>query len=241
MTIKIAINSTHALCTDVKQYFPGLFMNSFNRFQPDKAVWWLTPTNANPSYKFPKLCFMPDERDDTIMLTGLYVEKGLGRSYCEVYGAAKTKKLAIDNSWGWYRIIDEMKNGEISIAFQQIAESTGVKPIVMLSGQYSSNLDFDPYAQRLKAENIYYEVEGAGLREIDYRGSPDKNPLGSLRGVASCSELADRLNDLTDTDFIWIDMVLVLPMQIDCSSTEAVSSKYLSTKVLNYFVKWVTA
>jgi len=63
VAVKIATNSSHALCTDVKRYFPDLFMNSFNRFQPDKAVWWLTPTNANPSYKFAKLRFMPDGRD----------------------------------------------------------------------------------------------------------------------------------------------------------------------------------
>ncbi|MHC1698957.1 MAG: hypothetical protein AB9919_13040 [Geobacteraceae bacterium] len=239
MSAKIATATSHELCTSVRHYFSDFAMNSYNRYDKNKAIWWLTPTSENPSYKYAKLCFMPDERVENIMLTGLYVEKGLGKSYCEVYGAAKTKKLAMDGKWGWHRVLEAMKDGKMSKALQQITDATGVKPLVMLSGQYSQ-LDFDPDAHRLKAETIYYGVDGTVLKEVDYRPSPDKNPLGSLRKASSMQELADRLFSLPEADFIWIDMAFVLPMQIDQESTETVTAETLAKKVLLHFASWVT-
>jgi hypothetical protein len=215
-------------------------MNSYNRYHPEQAVWWLTPTKENPSYKYAKLCFMPDERDEKIMLTGLYVEKGLGKNYCEVYGAAKAKKLAMDGNWGWHRIVEAMKDGKLAKALQRIADATGVKPIVMLSGQYSQ-LDFDPDAHRLQAETMYFEADGAELKEVDYRSSPDKNPLGGLRKATSMQELADRLLSLPESDFIWIDMAFVLPMQIEPTSAELLTTETIAIKVLNHFEFLVVA
>jgi hypothetical protein len=151
--LKTPTLSTYELCNLVKPNFSALKMIGYNWHQKDKTVWWLSPTADNPAYKYPKLCFMPDERDENVILSGLYVEKGLGKSYCEVYGAGKAKKLAMDQNWGWHCIVAEMKRDTLPKTLERITASTGMKPIIMLSGQFSA-LDFDPHAHRMKAETI---------------------------------------------------------------------------------------
>lgn len=237
--MKTSTQSTHELCNLVKPYFKELKQLSYNRHQPDKSVWWLCPTAENPSYKYTKLCFMPDERNENTLLSGLYVEKGLGKSYCEVYGAAKTKKLAIDNSWGWHRIITEMKLDTMPKALELIANAIGENPLIMLSGQFST-VGFDPDAHRLKAESIYFEASGNAIREIDYRPSPDKNPLSGLRTAATLIELADRLENLPQSDFIWIDMAIIVPLVFDANADSSAAAETISKKVLAHFESWIT-
>jgi hypothetical protein len=60
-----------------------------------------------------------------------------------------------------------------------------------------------------------------------------------LRSAESLTELADRLHALPQSDFIWIDMAIVVPLAFDAAANASETAESLSKQVLAHFESWV--
>jgi hypothetical protein len=233
--------SVRELCHEIKPCFDDLFINCYNRFDADNSVYWLTPTNENPSYKYAKLCFAPDERFCSVLLAGLALEKGLDPEYSTMFGKSQGKKLAMTPEWAWNDFMTDLSGEELPAALNSVEEKTGITPIVLVAGQYCvpGGDVFDPEKPRLKAEHIYFEAKSKDLSLIDYKPSPDQNPLNSLKQATTLSDLASMLETLPEKDFVWIDLLFALPIQVDPEASNNIKPIDLG-KALGQFEKWVT-
>ena len=234
--------SARELCHEIKPYFDDLHINCYNRFDADNSVYWLTPTGENPSYKYAKFCFAPDDRYCSVLLAGLALETGLKPEYSELFGKNQGKKLAMTSDWAWNAFMDDMAGEELPAAVRSVEKATGIKPLVLVSGQYCipGGDVFDPEKPRLKAENLYFEASSEDLTLIDYKPSPDQNPLCGLKQAESLSDLASKLKTLPEKDFVWIDLLFALPIKVDPETSNPIGPVNLG-KSLGHFEKWVTA
>ncbi len=233
--------SARELCHEIKPCFADLFVNCYNRFDADNSVYWLTPTGEIPSYKYAKFCFAPDDRYCSVLLAGLALEKGLNPEYSAMFGKSQGKKLAMTSDWAWNGFMSDMSGEEIPATLNLIEEATGVTPIVMVSGQYCipGGEEFDPEKPRLKAEHLYFEAKSKKLTLIDYKPSPNQNPLSSLKQASTLSDLASRFETLPEKDFVWIDLLFALPLKIDPEASNPIEPISLG-KSLGLFEKWVS-
>jgi hypothetical protein len=79
----------------------------YNRFEPDKTVWWLVRSTDWPAYKYGKLFFdmgkeIPGDPDN--IYCGFYIEKGLDPELRKLYPPS----LIMERDWLWSEFIDSI-------------------------------------------------------------------------------------------------------------------------------------
>ena len=140
MSIGCIFKTPREACVVITKIFQAsksenkLFALPFNRFDPEKSIWWLSPSSANPAYKYGKFGFIPYENNE--ILVGLYVEKGLGADYCSIAGSKAANRMVMDKDWLWHDFIRELGSDQLLSILNEIGSNTLNNPEIHIWGGY---------------------------------------------------------------------------------------------------------
>lgn len=182
----------------------GLSARPWNRFQPDDSLWWLVPSKDWPAYRHGKCAFCTEYADPGELFAGLNVEKGFGAATTSVLPSVNHNQVVGPN-WVWRRLVEPA--GATSFGAVLTSLPASLKPRLILIATYAQDpRDFDPYAERPRNSNdrLHFASgpHGLSLTHADI-------PTRLLEEAASCatfSELAERLCNLRDHEWVWVDM-----------------------------------
>lgn len=244
MSLSITQNTPWELCKASAIYFGDLTGKLYNHFNPNESVCWLVPTKDNdgPSYPCGKLGFMLNPINDKQLVAGLYVEKGLSKLYCKLSGNKKQAIThAMTDDWQWHKVMSDMSHGVLGKALDSITTEVGEKPLIVISGHYEIlSKSENSEVKKLSDETIVYQYTGDGIIQIGYKPSCDKNPLTGLKNLSTLSELCFNLNKLPEGDFIWVDLVMGIPLQTSAvERSEIVSTELIAKKCLYNLEPWI--
>lgn len=108
----LALEIHEFLKTRHKTYYP----RPFNRFNIEKSMWWLIPTNQFPAYKFGKFVVFQENRFFNV---GIHVEKGLGTM------TNNKPELTMDETWVWNEFIQALASGNVGNRLEAIQQGVG--------------------------------------------------------------------------------------------------------------------
>jgi hypothetical protein len=178
----------------------------WNQFKPDDTLWWVVPSTQWPAYKYGKYVFW---RDGEKIQCGLVIEKGFGTTVQAAFPSVQKKGFLLEPDWMWNKMIKDMQSETAMQILGRIQESPICISINASLAQDPS--DYDPFAPKMKVENIEFEFVDGGLKLISYDFSDGS--LEMLQTVKSLSELAEALITNPAADWIWYDFFITLPFK----------------------------
>ncbi|MDD5308681.1 MAG: hypothetical protein PHU25_15295 [Deltaproteobacteria bacterium] len=200
------------LLPEVKSKFSKLYPLPWNRHQPRKTEWWLSPSSENPAYKYGKYLFTAPAARPGRMLITLNVEKGLGPAVRDAYRSPKGRRYLMEDDWCWHHLLRSFSR--VTEAATSIARETGRDVEVELSGGHSLDPDsFDPQAPK-PPQNIWrarFTTDGT-LSLPDEDRCPDK-AFKVMATVKDFASLAHALGALDADPWVWIDFFVGIPVE----------------------------
>lgn len=108
----LALEIHEFLKTRNKTYYP----RPFNRFNIEKSMCWLIPSNQFPAYKFGKFVVF---QENGFFNVGIHVEKGLGTM------TNNKPELTMDETWVWNDFIQALASGDVGSRLEAIQQDVG--------------------------------------------------------------------------------------------------------------------
>jgi len=80
----------------------------YNRFEPEKSIWWLIPSTEWPAFKYGKIFFdeFKEVSEKSGIVCGFYIEKGISQELNGLYKGS----FIMEKDWLWNEFIDSIKN-----------------------------------------------------------------------------------------------------------------------------------
>jgi hypothetical protein len=213
-----------------KGRFGTLAAHPYDKEKPDRTVWWLFPKSAVawgnwPAYSAGKYYFSAGKQffdrpeGPRVMRLGLHVEKGISEQNAQQgYGSGKGKYFGMTSKWAWHGLLDDLENGNLLVAMEEIAARAGVPVEVAVE----PNFPLDEPVLHEKFGYHRFEVgPGGALRVVEERAQSDK--LAGVGTVTSLGALAQRLRLATAQEqWTWINFYV--SVGVPCFSDPPVGS-----------------
>lgn len=193
----------------------------WNRFEPDETDWWVVPSPEWPAHRMAKLYLKWANREDQTLFLALHVEKGLGEEVREAYDAPKGRRLIMDGAWDWWEFTEGLAAGQFRRAILSLHDR-GLAPLLLeIEGSYVADPDaFDPYVYDFALDRFRYEI-GPNSDLLHGQASEAAGLLGGLAGARDLSELGAALRRLSSNPWIWVDLMMGVPTQLEAADSGA--------------------
>jgi hypothetical protein len=202
----------------------------------NSKYWWLSPSSENPAFKYGKFSFSPT--GDGAMFVGLYVEKGLGEEQWKASGKKPSPTMVVDQSWAWHDFLGAMITGEIETALEAIYSKCRVNPEIHVDGGYESP-SMDGQKPNYGFDKFYFKWDSTNKQLVNYKTEPGSGVLASLEGCTTVQTLAAALNTLTADPYLWIDVLVAVPVTLADRGADAWNEEQLVTNILVPLEEWV--
>ena len=193
----------------------NLVVRPFNRFNPDKTIWWLVPSKEWPAHKYGKIfCDLqkkPNFPHEEKLYCGFYVEKGLKGNYKKYLPSS----LIMDNSWLWNDFYEDCLSYKISPSlFQNKILTVQIENILP---KKERNIE---QKKELKSEKKELQIirctflctEEYKLKPLDQEINPIYNLKFNLnKTIVSSKKISDLLANIKkipDIDWLWVDLYI---------------------------------
>jgi len=180
----------------------------WNRFEPLNTEWWLIPSTEWPAYRHGKL-FFKTRNNSRDLYCGLFVEKGLDPSIAVAFPTGK--RLVMDNTWIWHRMLAEIESGAFGEALSAAAENCPCPLRLVVDGGFVEDPgSYDPQAPPMDWNYVGYESDGSVLQVQSSRGDqfthlPDCQDLG---------DLVQAIQQIPHLAWTWIDFHVGLELEL---------------------------
>ena len=193
----------------------NLVARPFNRFNPDKTIWWLIPSNEWPAYKYGKIfCDLQKEPNfphEEKLYCGFYVEKGLGEITRNVFHPS----LIMDSSWLWNDFYEDCLNYRISPSlFQNKILTLQIGYISPEKGEYIKQPEeFDLIKNNSQViRPTFLCTKEYKLILLDQKIDPTHNLKFNLDEKISHAQqfldLLANIKKIPDIDWLWVDLYI---------------------------------
>ena len=227
--------STKDLCKAIRPYFSDLHSLPYNFHSSEDTVWWLSLATEIPAYRFPKFAIFPPEPEapDDLFVC-LHVEKGVDETYARSVGLSKPHIIGL--TWAWHGLLADMaSNDKLTKAIDQVRMSCGVP--MELRFEVKVQMKDASASHRPKGEKLVFEIGDEFVRRPS--DSPGKL-LASLESCASLAELSVGLKKIPNADYLWIDLMLGVPITMQAADAGCLGAEDIAKKLLAPFEYWVT-
>jgi len=228
----------------VSHYLNGLrpspqrfVLRPYTGFWPQCTEWWLVPSNEWPAYRSSKLFFLKSQvaQGEEWFYTGFYVEKGLGEQLANLADVKKAHIMHKD--WYWHSFIFQTKAEKMDSAVREVLLRSG-RPIIMSMDVYGFNQVPEPDTERLPPYDLIEFVVQS--QDGKFRlGRPGSEILAQLNSCASLSELAQRLEELKDLEYFWVNLVIGIRLRYGTDADGSWKSAEIWHRALEPWNSWV--
>ncbi len=201
-----------------------LHSRPWNYHDPDASLWWLVPTADWPAYKHGKLICDWRYEDFGDLVCGIYVEKGLGPEVRAAYPTAKAKSLFLDDSWCWKHFIAALGSGTISADLAELDHNRSATWEIRIDcGFVEDPGTFDPHSSGYHDTSGWYRWTWTpGVSALLPISADDPQRVASgLKKVGSITDLAGTLQSIPRDPWLWIDVMIGLPLSKNADGTTA--------------------
>ena len=218
----------------------------WNQFEPETTSWWLIPSTDWPAYKWGKYYFEWGKGGVPSLLTGLYIEKGLGPSVKEAYPSKKGSRYVMNKDWSWFRLLEAFKNRSFEKIIWGVAQNLPF-PIEFRidGGNVPDPESFNPYAPRINFDvyNLIWSNQKGSFTVVD--SETDAKLLAELEQVKSFDDLSGALENFNKNPWLWVDFypairLLSLDGKIPKTSGQKIwDANSIWTNFLSYFTSFI--
>jgi len=171
----------------------------WNRFEPLNTEWWLIPSTEWPAYRHGKF-FFKAHNDNRDLYCGLFVEKGLDPSIAAAFPTGK--RLVMDNTWTWHRLLAEIESGIMDAALLETTEHCHFPLHLVIDGGFVEDPgSYDPYAPPMDWNYVTFESDGTTLQHKASTG----DQFAHLSTCRDLMELARAIRGIPHLEWTWID------------------------------------
>jgi len=193
----------------------NLVARPFNRFNTDKTIWWLIPSNEWPAYKYGKI-FCDLQKDPNFpqkekLYCGFYIEKGLGEITRNIFRSS----LIMDNSWLWSDFCEDCQSYQISPSlFQDKILTVQIAYIPPEKGRdISQPEDLDLIKKNFQViRSTFACTRECKLKPLGKRMNPVYNHKFNLdKNIVHSEKIPDLLTNIKkipDIDWLWVDLYI---------------------------------
>lgn len=225
-----------------------LVCRPWNMHAPERSPWWLVPSGDWPAYRYGKYYFDWILGDETRILCGLYIEKGLGEAVRDAYSGAKWARSIMTPNWTWHRWLQDLQTHRVSDVVKNVARISVVPVEFRIDGSHVSGPDFDRSETTPKyPTDVYHLRWKPNATEFEFVGADRKaNVLDELSEAMSFADLYRVLEGLGRNPWLWIDVFVALQLEIKQGGVIPVESEHswgaerIWGKFLRHFLPWVT-
>ncbi len=216
----------------------------FNRFKAIETAWWLVPSAALPFYHHGKLYFDWGDKDQSSILGGFFVEKGLAPELKAVYPSKKGKSLIMDSNWAWNDFVAACADGSFFKMLRIAHERSGFAFELHISGGYVDDPGlFDPYNDKLKHDSFIFDIDPM-TESVKYRSAKrDGMVLKALNKVKTFVDFRDAVKAFDEDHFLWLNVFLPIRFRPYPGETpadgEVISSEDIWNKGISPFAKLI--
>ena len=240
-------SSPKDLCYRMKQVceaeFGRLSARPWNRYEPDKSLWWLVPETDWPAYKYPKLYFDWISPERSSLSCGLHIEKGLDPGIQSAYPSRKGSRYIMASDWAWHSFLADLEQGAVARVIERAMAGTNKNSVLKIEGGYVPDPgSFDPYADKFCNTKAIYIFSCSNLGVCDFsQALVDSKLMEPLKSANSLVQIAVRLKAIMLNPWLWIDVWLGLSLDIDTRSMAetVISDAELWHKHLRHFAEWL--
>ncbi len=232
--------------TDVK--VGKLVRRPWKHYEPETSTWWLVPSRDWPVFQYGKYYFDRIRDDETKILCGLYVEKGLDPTVRDAYRSAKWAHSIMGPDWTWYRWLRDLESHRISDVVKSVARSSSLPVEFRIDGSHVSGPELDRSEPRQEYPvDLYHLRWRPDATEFEFVGAKrDADVLNELGGVKTFEELYRVLESFNNDPWLWIDVFIALQFPFrKGGDTVNESEQYWDAekiweKFLRHFLPWVS-
>jgi hypothetical protein len=201
-----------------KAHFGTLAAQPYDKERPDRTVWWLFPRSAVawgnwPAYSVGKYYFSAGKQffdrpeGPRVMRLGLHVEKGISEQNArQGYATGKGKYFGMTPKWAWHRLLDDLENGKLAPAIEDVAARSGLPVEVAVEPNFP--LD-EPALHEKFGYHRFDAGPGGAIRLAEELPQPKK--LVGVGSVTSLPALAQRLRVATKEEtWTWINLYVAV-------------------------------
>jgi hypothetical protein len=180
----------------------------WNRFEPVNTEWWLIPSTAWPAYRHGKYFFQARSHN-RVLYCGLFVEKGLDPSIAVAFPTGK--RLVMDNSWVWHRLMAEIGSGYFGEAMSTAAANCPCPLRLVVDGGFVEDpASYDPQAPPMDWNYVTYESDGSVLHCRSSRG----DQFAHLVDSQNLDELIRAIQQTSHLAWTWVDFHVGLELEV---------------------------
>jgi hypothetical protein len=192
-----------------------LHARPWNYHDPDASLWWLVPTPDWPAYEHGKLiCDWRNEHFGDLSC-GIYVEKGLGSEARPAYRTAKARSLFMDSDWRWESFVAALASGTFAAEVAALEGNLSATWEIRIDcGAVPDKDDFDPHSSGYRDASSRYRWSWTpGQHALQPMSVADPQRIAStLKKAESITDLANLLNAIPRDQWLWIDVMIGLPL-----------------------------
>jgi len=218
MTLFTTFRSPRQLCYAIKPVVETAFgpvtARPWNMHEPDTTAWWLVPSTEWPAYKHGKFYFDWGKGRESI-LSGLYVEKGLGVSVRPAYSSRRGLCHIMQNDWAWFQLVRDFKTGKATEVISSLARKLPGSLLILIDGGYVS----DPAdSDRFKSSyDWFYHTFELNPWDLSLHIRGEQSPTGPfkiLSQLRALTDIAPILQELTRQEWLWVDFFMALQAEV---------------------------
>ena len=177
---------------------------------PEFTHWWFLPSTEWPAYHHSKL-FIQQYRpqpglQSEYLYTGFYVERGLGNPVLEL-DPRFDRKMIMQPNWFWSRFVSHAEEGELDAPLREVVERSGLPVIVSVDLWEYRDAEDRYRLTRGPYDNLGFAVTAAEP-SLSVQSRSQTEVLQDLDECTSLGELARRLEQRSELDWIWVNLFI---------------------------------
>jgi hypothetical protein len=180
------------------------------------------------------------------LVCGIYVEKGLGSEARPAYRTAKAKSHFMDSNWRWESFVAALASGKFADDVAGLERNQSANWEIRIDCGFVPDKDeFDPQSSGYHDAWAWYrwswEPRTNMLQPLTVDDPQHISP--SLRKAASFTDLATMLTRIPRDPWLWIDVMIGLPLlkNSDSTTTDFRSAQQLWNWHLRPLASWLGA